>query len=144
MSKVVLDQTHLAQLETDMVATMREYAPSAAKRAVVVKPDDQLTTADIAAHPKEVSKALHTELKIWLDNRCFEMYDLSQASNFMTSRCVYKWKFMKAGTENFKTIRLRLALRGFMDTEAFDVETFAGIARSQSQRLLASEAARHP
>eukprot|EP00959_Pyramimonas_sp_CCMP1952_P211396 4424169-Pyramimonas_sp.AAC.1 len=34
MSKVVLDQTQLAQLETDMVATMRVYVSSAAKRAV--------------------------------------------------------------------------------------------------------------
>eukprot|EP00959_Pyramimonas_sp_CCMP1952_P412067 8634738-Pyramimonas_sp.AAC.1 len=31
-----------------------------------------------------------------------------------------------------------------MDTEAFDVETFSGTARRQSQRLLASEAACHP
>eukprot|EP00959_Pyramimonas_sp_CCMP1952_P203762 4261271-Pyramimonas_sp.AAC.1 len=53
MSKAVLDHTQLAQLETDMVATMRVYASSAAKRAVVVKEDDLLTKADIAAHPKE-------------------------------------------------------------------------------------------
>eukprot|EP00959_Pyramimonas_sp_CCMP1952_P113005 2362030-Pyramimonas_sp.AAC.1 len=65
------------------------------------------------------------------------MYDLSKASNIMTSRYVYKWKFVKVGTENVTTIRLRLVLRGFMDTEAFDVETFSGTARRQSQRLLA-------
>eukprot|EP00959_Pyramimonas_sp_CCMP1952_P079999 1672246-Pyramimonas_sp.AAC.1 len=62
----------------------------------------------------------------------------------MTSRYAYKWKFVKVGTENVKTIRIRLILRGFMDTEVFDVETFSGIARRQSQRLLASEAACHP
>eukprot|EP00959_Pyramimonas_sp_CCMP1952_P298239 6238080-Pyramimonas_sp.AAC.1 len=95
MSKVMLDQTQLAQLETDVVATMRAYVSSAAKRAVVVKEDDLLAKADIAAHPKEVSEALHTELKIWLDNRCFEMYDLSKTSDIMTSRYVYKWKFVK-------------------------------------------------
>eukprot|EP00959_Pyramimonas_sp_CCMP1952_P337837 7074936-Pyramimonas_sp.AAC.1 len=86
MSPVVLDQTQLAQLETDMVATMRVYVSSAAKRALVVKEDDLLTKADIAAHSKEVSEALCTELKTWLDNRCFELYDLSKASNIMTSR----------------------------------------------------------
>eukprot|EP00959_Pyramimonas_sp_CCMP1952_P148680 3110231-Pyramimonas_sp.AAC.1 len=69
------------------------------------------------------------------------MYGLSKASNIMPSRYVYKWKFVKVGTENVKTIRLRHVLRGFMDTEAFDVETFSGSARRQSQRLLASEAA---
>eukprot|EP00959_Pyramimonas_sp_CCMP1952_P329024 6888296-Pyramimonas_sp.AAC.1 len=31
-----------------------------------------------------------------------------------------------------------------MDTQAFDVETFSGTARRQSQILLASEAACHP
>eukprot|EP00959_Pyramimonas_sp_CCMP1952_P306826 6421799-Pyramimonas_sp.AAC.1 len=91
MSMVVLGQTQLAQLETDMAATMRVYASSAAKRAVVVKEDDLLTKADIVAHPKEVSAVLYTELKIWLDNWCFEMHDLSKASNIMTSRYVYKW-----------------------------------------------------
>eukprot|EP00959_Pyramimonas_sp_CCMP1952_P062532 1307626-Pyramimonas_sp.AAC.1 len=100
MSNIMLDQTQFAQLEPNMVATMRLYVSSAAKRAVVVKEDGLLTKADIAAHPKEVSEALCTEFKIWLDNRCLEMYDLSQASNIMTSRYVYEWKFVKAGTEN--------------------------------------------
>eukprot|EP00959_Pyramimonas_sp_CCMP1952_P042972 899239-Pyramimonas_sp.AAC.1 len=40
-----------------------------------------------------------------------------------------------------RTIRLRLVLRGFLDLEAFDVETFSGAARRSSQRLLASTAA---
>eukprot|EP00959_Pyramimonas_sp_CCMP1952_P251744 5259913-Pyramimonas_sp.AAC.1 len=78
-----------------MVATMGVYVSSAAKSAVVVKEDDLLTKADIAAHPTEVSEALYTELQIWLDNRCFEMYDLSKASNSMTSRYVDKWKFVQ-------------------------------------------------
>eukprot|EP00959_Pyramimonas_sp_CCMP1952_P136754 2861722-Pyramimonas_sp.AAC.1 len=64
---------------------MRVHVSSAAKRAVVVKEDDLLIKADIAAHPKEVSEALYTEFKIWIDNRWFEMYDLSKASNIMTS-----------------------------------------------------------
>ena len=38
---------------------------------------------------------------------------------------------------------MRLVLRGFQDTEAFTVETFAGTARRSSQRILASEAACH-
>eukprot|EP00959_Pyramimonas_sp_CCMP1952_P299445 6263155-Pyramimonas_sp.AAC.1 len=37
-----------------------------------------------------------------------------------------------------RTMRLRLALRGFMGVEAFDVETIAGTARRASQGLLAS------
>eukprot|EP00959_Pyramimonas_sp_CCMP1952_P033742 708706-Pyramimonas_sp.AAC.1 len=72
MSNIVLDQTQFAQLEPDMVATMRADVPPAAERIVVVKEDDLLTKADIAEYPKEVGEALCTELKIWLDNRCFE------------------------------------------------------------------------
>eukprot|EP00959_Pyramimonas_sp_CCMP1952_P047671 995168-Pyramimonas_sp.AAC.1 len=68
LSKVVLVQTQLAQLDAGMVATMRVCVSSAAQCAVVVKEDDLLTKADIAAHPREVSEALYTELKIWLDN----------------------------------------------------------------------------
>ena len=64
----------------------------------------------------------------------------------MTSRYVAKWKFVKnPKTGNMdRTIRMRLVLRGFMDTEAFSVDTFAGTAKRTSQRILASQAACHP
>ena len=58
----------------------------------------------------------------------------------MTSRYVAKWKMVN-GTW---TIRMRLCLRGFQDTEAYNVETFAGTASRRSQRMLASEAACNP
>ena len=59
-----------------------------------------------------------TELKIWLDNRCFAKELLSKATNVMTSRYVYKWKFVKDESgKDQKIIRLRLVLRGFMDQE---------------------------
>ena len=144
MAPTVLSLSQLDQLTQDSIATMRVYVSAAAKRAVVVKEDDLLTKADIQANPKKVAEALYSELKIWLDNRCFEMYDISKATNIMTSRYVYKWKLVKVGTEQVRTIRLRLVLRGFMDVGGFDVETFSGTARRQSQRLLASEAACHP
>ncbi len=43
-----------------------------------------------------------------------------------------------------KIIRMRPVLRGFQDTEAFSVETFAGTAKRTSERILASEAACNP
>ena len=39
---------------------------------------------------------------------------------------------------------MRLVLRGFMDTEAYNLETYSGTAKRASQRILASEAACHP
>eukprot|EP00959_Pyramimonas_sp_CCMP1952_P431165 9030221-Pyramimonas_sp.AAC.1 len=60
----------------------------------------------------------------------------------MTSRYVRTWKFVtNEKGEMERTIRLRLVPRGFMDIEAFDVETVTGTARRPSQRLLASTAA---
>ena len=64
----------------------------------------------------------------------------------MTSRCVYKLQVEvregRLGNKEQKIIRLRLVLRGLMDPGAFSVETLSGTARRQSQRALASEAAR--
>ena len=40
-----------------------------------------------------------------------------------------------------RIIRMRLVLRGFMDLEAFSLDTFSGTAKRTSQRMLASEAA---
>ena len=64
----------------------------------------------------------------------------------MTSRYVAEWKRVidpKTGKITI-IIRMRLVLRGFQDTAAYEVETFAGTAKRTSQRLLASEAAVHP
>ena len=64
----------------------------------------------------------------------------------MTSRYVAKWKMIydQKLKKWVRTIRMRLVLRGFQDTEAFSIETFAGTAKRTSQRLVASEAACHP
>eukprot|EP00959_Pyramimonas_sp_CCMP1952_P317291 6640831-Pyramimonas_sp.AAC.1 len=60
----------------------------------------------------------------------------------MASRCARKLKFAKVEKgEMERAIRLRLALRGVMDLEAFAVETISGTARRPGQMLLASAAA---
>ena len=145
MAKVILDEPQYDEMDTDRIPSLRVYVTAAAKRAVVVKEDDLLTKKDIADNPIQVAQAMTAELKIWTDNHCFEKQLLSQATNVMTSRYVYKWKFITdANGTQVRTIRLRLVLRGFMDTEAFDIETFSGTARRSSQKILASEAACHP
>ena len=63
----------------------------------------------------------------------------------MTSRYVAKWKWVKLPNGQWQRIILmRLVLRGFMDLDAFSLDTFSGTARRTSQRLLASEAACNP
>lgn len=66
---------------------------------------------------------------------------LSKAENVMTSRYVVKWKWVQHDGKWSRIIRMRLVLRGFMDLEAYSLDTFSGTARRQSQRIVASEAA---
>eukprot|EP00959_Pyramimonas_sp_CCMP1952_P079453 1660775-Pyramimonas_sp.AAC.1 len=90
MSKVVLSEQRRRMLDFDRVTTMRVCAAAAARRAAVVKEDDFLAKADIQVNPVKISQALHTELKTWPDNKCFNIQDASKASGIMTSRYVYK------------------------------------------------------
>ena len=108
------------------VATMRIYVSEQAKRAVVIKEDDLLTRKVIEQHTGEVADATHKEISKWLDHKCFETHRLKDAKNLMTSRYVVKWKWIKdPKTESWKRIiRMRLVLRGFMDTEAFSLDTY--------------------
>ena len=118
------------------------YVTNENKRAVVVKEDDILTKKEILASSKLVAEATLQEILVWIRNGCFKCVELRHAKNIMTSRYVCKWKWVKASDGSWKKIiRMRLALRGFMDTEAFSLDNFAGTAKRISQKLLASEAA---
>ena len=134
MSKVILPE-HQQHLEHGEVATLRVYVTKDAKRAVVVKEDDLLTKGELLQHKTEVTKATLQELKIWLQNSCFKKCLLKEAENIMTSRYVAKWNWVEINGVWKKIIRMRLVLRGFMDKEAFSVETFAGTAKRTSQRV---------
>ena len=90
---------------------------------------------------KEVASATLTEIKTWLNNSCFKKCLLKNAQNIMTSRYVAKWKWVQQKGHWTTIIRMRLVLRGFMDLEAFTIDTFSGTAKRTSQRMLASEAA---
>jgi len=145
MSPVILDENDYGELKDDEVATMRVYISAEAKRSVVVKEDDLLTRKEILHHAVKVSEATKAEIKVWIENSCFKKRLLIGAQNVMTSRYVAKWKWvMQPDGKWTRIIRMRLVLRGFMDIEAFSIDTFSGTARRSSQRLLASEAACHP
>jgi len=145
MAPIVVDETQHANLKPGEIATMRVYISANTKRAVVVKEDDLLSKKEIEQNYKAVAEAITQEIKIWLDNKCFKIRDLKGAQNLMTSRYVAKWKFVKQDDGSMKRIiRMRLVLRGFQDTEAFDLDTFAGTAKRQSQRILMSQAACNP
>ena len=140
------------------------YVTDAAKRAVVVKDDDLMTRKEILENQAGVAEATLAELKTWISNTCFKMCLIKDAENIMTSRYVAKWKWIRLPDDKhadnatvqsegltlaerqqrwLKIIRMRLVLRGFMDIEAFSLDTFSGTAKRSSQRMLASEAACH-
>ena len=144
MSATILDEEQLGNMRPQDIATMRVYISENTKRSVVVKEDDLLSKQDMNTHVKGVADATVAEIKKWLDNSCFETCDFAKAQNIMTSRYVAKWKWVKQADSSWsRVIRMRLCLRGFMDTEAFSLDTFSGTAKRTSQRIIASEAACH-
>ena len=145
MAKVILSEQEHKNLDVSKeIATLRVYISENVKKAVVIKEDDLLTKKEILERYSEVAEASISEIKKWLHHKCFKKCLLKDAQNIMTSRYVAKWKWMKDATGKYvKIIRMRLCLRGFMDIEAFSLDTFSGTAKRSSQRTLASEAACH-
>ena len=137
--KLILPESQKVGL--DEIATLRVYINKAVKRTVVIKEDDLLTRKELVENAPAVATATKDELQTWLLNKCFDIVLFKDAENIMTSRYVAKWKFVKIDGVWKRIIRMRLVLRGFMDSEAYYMDTFAGTARRESQRILASEAA---
>jgi len=145
MAMMILEEEQWNGMTENDIATIRVYVSANAKKAVVVKEDDLLTKKDFTDNVAKVAEATVAELSTWLQNNCFKLCLLKNAQNVMTSRYVAKWKQIKDPSgKQTRVIRMRMCLRGFMDTEAFTIDTFSGTAKRQSQRLLASEAACNP
>ena len=93
-------------------------------------------------YKSEVNKAIYDELKLCIDYQVMEKCLRSKANNTMTSRFVLKRKFVSDGRGGqVRTIRARMALRGFQDQGRFDVDTYAGTASRLAQRMLVSQCA---
>ena len=89
---------------------------------------------------------MHKKISKWPDHKCFEKHLLKNAKNLMTSRYVVKWKWVKdpKSASWKRIIRMRLVLRGFMETGAFLLDIYSGTVKRTFQRILPSEAACHP
>ena len=67
------------------------------------------------------------------------------ATNIMDSKFVAKWKKTEGPDgKPRRIVRMRLALRGFKDLLAHELESYAATASRQAQRLLCSEVACNP
>jgi len=138
MSKCLLDDSDFGPSDHAVLQVL--FAGT--KRAVIQRDSDLLTNDELQNNQKLVQAAILEELRIWVKHNCFEIRDRKTARNVMTSRFVAKWKILTgADGKPQRIIRMRMAIRGFLDWDASNLETYAGTARRQSQRLLASETA---
>jgi hypothetical protein len=125
-----------------------KHKNKAFKKAVVDRPDSNLTPQDSRAHWPEVAAATKKELATWVEMGCIQRKPRSQSRNVIDVRWVLKWKYdieTKGATESGDTkgrwvIRARLCLRGFKDIDARTLDSYAGTAARHTQRLLVSEA----
>ena len=138
MSKCLLDDSDFGPSDHAVLQVL--FAGT--KRAVIQRDSDLLSNDELQNNQKLVQAAILEELRIWVKHNCFEIRDRKTARNVMTSRFVAKWKILTgADGKPQRIIRMRMAIRGFLDWDASNLETYAGTARRQSQRLLASETA---
>ena len=99
------------------------------KKAVVERDTDLLTSDEYRKHAKEVASAILEELMVWIQHECFVRRPRHGARNILDVRWVGKWKKVKSKqdpTKQVRIIRMRMTLRGFKDTEAEGLATYAG------------------
>ena len=131
------------QLKHNEEVVLRSYVASDCRTKVVERSDDLLTKDDYQRYPREVAAATLEELETWIHHKCFTRKPRKGARNVLDVRWVARWKYRKDpkdSSKQIRTIRMRLTLRGFKDTEAEDLVTFAGTSSRLSQRIVVSEA----
>ncbi|CAE7335666.1 RNR1 [Symbiodinium sp. CCMP2592] len=132
------------QLHADETYALRVYA-AGFRNAVIQRESDLLTTSEIRQNQAAVDAATLEELRIWMKYGCFERAPRASSYNVMDSKFVTKWKKTKNPQgQEVRIIRQRLALRGFKDLQADQLEAHASTGSRMSQRLLCSEAACRP
>ena len=132
------------KLQPDETYALRVYA-AGFRNAVIQRESDLLTAAEIRQNQAAVDAATLEELRIWMKYGCFERAPRASSYNVMDSKFVTKWKKTKNPQgQEVRIIRQRLALRGFKDLQADQLEAHASTGSRMSQRLLCSEAACRP
>ena len=96
------------------------------------------------------------ELQTWCKLKCFSRRPREGARNIIDVRWVIKFKWevpivdmqRRGGPQTepskpVRTIRARLTVRGFKDSERNDIDRYAGTSTRCSQKLIVSEAVRN-
>ena len=93
-------------------ARLRMYTKADQKKAVIERDTDNLTSAEIEKHSREVEAAIYEELKIWIEHKYFERRPRKGARNILDVRWVYKWKWVKSTIDPSKQIRIIIRKSG--------------------------------
>ena len=93
-----------------------------------------LTREEGKQFPKEVHEAKKKELKCFVDLKVFESIYRKQQTNLVDARWVLKWK----NVDGKRIVKARLCIRGFLDKQGFQVDTWSGTATRLGQRYVCS------
>ena len=110
---------------------------SGLKRTVVERQNNILSIDEARQNQAAVDKAMMDELQRWSNLKAFERMPKALAHNVVDSRWVLKWKEVGG----MRVIHARLVVRGFKDTQATQLSTFAGATSRWGQRIVSSVAA---
>jgi len=124
------------------------------RQTVVKRDDDILTTEQVKQYWPEIQRAMLKELQTWARLKCFSRRKRQDTRNIIDVRLVIKLKWeTPTGTGSgghsaeaakpIRTIRARLTVRGFKDSERGDIDRYAGTSTKCSQKLIVSEAVRN-
>ena len=105
----------------------------------IVKEFDELTKDELRTYSKEVDQAKTKELSGWHKLEALKCIPRAHGTNIVDSRWVLRWK-PDPTSPNGKTIKARLVVRGFKDSQGDSVDTFASTATRWAQRLVISVA----
>ena len=139
MSKLyVSDELTLPAVGHDGHYVVQLY-PSGVKRTVVERANNILSIDEARANEAAVHRAMLEELARWHQLQAFERMPKKLATNLIDARWVLKWKEVNGK----RTIQARLVVRGFKDTQAEQLSTFAGTTSRWGQRIINSVAAQY-
>ena len=104
----------------------------------MVRAYDELSSAELIKHKKEVDEAKAKELKSWVDMGTCIVEPRGKTGNLVKSRWVLRWKKFHDGSRGVKA---RLVVKGFQDSELRSLISQSPTANRDSQKIINSIAA---
>ena len=105
----------------------------------IVKEFGELTRDELHTYSKEVEAAKTKELIGWQKLDALKCIPRAKGTNVVDARWVLRWKPDSTNPRG-KTVKARLVVRGFKDTQGDTLDTFASIVTPWAQQIILSVA----